>query len=59
MYKCKYNCQNICYARICFNVRKCSAKDKKGNPLYASKNDPEYSSNRKMEGNMINNKKRA
>jgi hypothetical protein len=48
MQKCRFNCQKICYAGICYNPRKCSAKDKKGNPVYATKDDPEYSSNRKM-----------
>ena len=52
MYKCKWNCQNICYARICCNERNCSAKDKEGNPLYATKDDLEFSTNRKMEGNV-------
>ena len=31
---CKFNVNNFCEAFICFDLKKCSAKDENGRPIY-------------------------
>lgn len=36
MKRCQFNDKNTCYAMACYDNKKCSAKDKDGNPRYAT-----------------------